>query len=354
MKHEYKEQMDHLRFSQEQKAQMVERLMAAQAQPEKPHRKRAPMHRVAVAGIAAALVLTVGAGATVVYNQLASESFAGVFGTAQTEIVDKIGHPIGASDTSNGVTVTADAIIGDKYHYAITYTIAKDDGTAFDLDFNADDIAKAGYLPLTFSEWNTDVGTWGGSHGSAYFYDANPQDNAIQYVEMMEVDRELKQCTAKVKFKDLRLNTETESRVIAEGKWTLKFDFNFEDTSVSLPAGQKFELNGMGAVLDEITISPIALRVSYTVDDEIQWDENAKSGRQSEHDRKQMYKYFESLPISLTRSDGTVLNLSGIGGGIEPKNGKTICSKGTVFDEIIPLEGIDHITVAGIDIAVNG
>lgn len=353
MKKEYKEQMDNLHFSQQQKQQMVDRLMAAQEPQEIPQRKRRPLHRIAVVGVAAALVLTVGAGATVVYHKLASESFAGVFGTAETEIVDKIGRPIGASDTSNGVTITADAIIADKYHYAITYTLAKDDGTEFDLDFNADDIAKAGYLPLTFSQWDTNVGVWGGSHGGAYFYDADPKDNAIQFVEMLEVDQELKPGIAKVKFEDLRLHTDTDSRVIAEGNWNLKFDFDFEDTSVSLPTGQEFELNGMGAVIDEITISPIALRVAYTVDEEIQWDENAGSGKQSEHDREQMFKYFESLPVTLTRTDGTVLDLAGMGGGIEPQNGKTVCSKGTVFDEIIPLEEVDHITVAGIEIPLH-
>ena len=285
MKKEYKEQMDNLHFSQQQKQQMVDRLMAAQEPQEIPRRKRRPLHRIAVVGVAAALALTVGAGATVVYHKLASESFAGVFGTAETEIVDKIGRPIGASDTSNGVTITADAIIGDKYHYAITYSIEKEDGTAFDITTD-----ESGYYPMMFQKEDTNIGRFGSRHGSSYFYDADPTDNAIQYVEMMEVDRELKHRTAKVTFEDLRLFGDGEPRMIAEGNWKLKFDFNFEDTSVSLPAGQEFELNGMGAVIDEITISPIALRVAYTVDEEIQWDENAGSGKQSEHDREQMFK----------------------------------------------------------------
>ena len=348
MKKEYKEQMDNLHFSQQQKQQMVDRLMAAQDQQEIPRRKRRPLHRIAAVGVAAALVLTAGAGATVVYHKLASESFAGVFGTAETEIVDKIGRPIGASDTSNGVTITADAIIGDKYHYAITYSIEKEDGTAFDITTD-----ESGYYPMMFQKEDTNIGRFGSRHGSSYFYDADPTDNAIQYVEMMEVDRELKHRTAKVTFEDLRLFGDGEHRMIAEGNWKLKFDFNFEDTSVSLPAGQEFELNGMGAVIDEITISPIALRVAYTVDEKIQWDENTDSGKQSEHDREQMFKYFESLPVTLTKTDSTVLDLTGMGGGVEPKDGKTVCSKGTVFDEIIPLEEVDHITVAGIEIPLH-
>ena len=40
------------------------------------------------------------------------ETFLEVFGgsAAQTEIIDKIGYPVGASDTDNGVTITADAV----------------------------------------------------------------------------------------------------------------------------------------------------------------------------------------------------------------------------------------------------
>lgn len=37
--------------------------------------------------------------------------------------------PHRASATSNGVTITADAIMGDTYSYAIVYSIRRDDGS---------------------------------------------------------------------------------------------------------------------------------------------------------------------------------------------------------------------------------
>ena len=63
MKNDYREQLDSLHFSEEQKARMVDHLM--EAQPVASPRKRTPLRRMAAIGIAAALVLTVGAGATV-------------------------------------------------------------------------------------------------------------------------------------------------------------------------------------------------------------------------------------------------------------------------------------------------
>ena len=38
----------------------------------------------------------------------------------------------------------------------------------------------------------------------------------------------------------------------------------FEDSYVSLPAGQDFTLNGMDATLDAVTLSPLSIMVEYT------------------------------------------------------------------------------------------
>ena len=151
----YNSALDELRFSEEAKSRMVDRLMAAAEQPEQPvaiHRVRR-FPRIAAVGVAAALVLSIGAGATGVFKS-ASDAFAGVFGpTADTEIIDQIGRPIGASDTAGGVTVTAEAILFDGYNYLMTYSIAREDGTAFSVE----EIPQGeGRLNLT---WDSAAGT---------------------------------------------------------------------------------------------------------------------------------------------------------------------------------------------------
>lgn len=341
---EYNEALDALHFSDKTKAALVQHLLDAGEQPQK-RRVRRPLPRMAVVGVAAALVLSIGAGATVVYNRLASESFAGVFGTAHTEIVDKIGRPIGASATDSGVTVTADAIIGDKYSYAITYTISNDDGTPFDLQGN-----EFGYLPLHFEQADTDVGNRGGAHGSSFFIDETPGDNAIQYVELRSVDTEMKKGTAKASFENLLFSDGEDEYTLAKGKWNFKFAFDYEDASISLPAGQAFELNGMAARIDGVTLSPIGYRVDYTVSDEVKWDENAQSGRISAHDAAQSRLYLEDVQLVLTRKDGTTVDLTNSGGGMQPKNGKTVCEKSGLFDEIVPLDEVASLTVGGVEI----
>ena len=174
----YRDRMDQLHFTKEQKTQLVDRLMEAAEQPVS-RRNRGRLRRMVTVGVAAALVLAVGAGATVVLTP-AGEVFSSILGgaPAQTEIIDRIGRPIGASDTQNGVTITADAIVGDTYSYAIVYSIAREDGQPL---FDPEEVeAVEGRLMLAFGEAETDVGVMGGAHGGAWFYDADPADGAVQ------------------------------------------------------------------------------------------------------------------------------------------------------------------------------
>ena len=288
--------------------------------------------------VAAAAVLTVGAGAAVVLTP-AGEVFASVLGgaPAQTEILDWMGVPVGGSDTHNGVTITADAIIGDAYSYAVVYSIAREDGQPL-----AEDLEPLGngVLPLTFDRADTSVGVTGGSsHGSAYFYDADPSEPSIQYVEKMTSDVPLEPGTATASFRNLyRMGKDFQDKIpVAEGKWKIRF-----------------QLNGMEAVLDGVTISPLSIQVDYTVKEELVWDnQSQENGRESEHDREQSYRFFESLPLSLNMADGSTVDLSSLGGSIDPETGRTVCRKGGVFEEILDLSTVESVTVAGITLPVT-
>ena len=345
----YHDSMDELRFTDAQKQAMTNRLLTAEPIP---HRTL-PRRRVVVAAAAAVLVLAVGtAGATGVLRS-AAESLSGLFGSspAQTEIIDQIGHPIGASDTDNGVTITADAILGDTYSYAIVYSIQRDDGQPLVENMKP----LNGCLPLSFETSGTSLGWAGGSHGSAYFYDADPTDPSIQYVEMMTADEPVEAGTARVKFQDLSVYDDDmrDKTIVAEGTWKLSFDAAFGNTSVSLPAGQAFQLSGMDAVLNSVSLSPLSIQVNYTVNSEVQWDKNAGSGKQNDHDRQQSRAYLESLPILLTFRDGSTLDMTNSGGGLHPEDGKTICQKGEIFDQIHPLDEIVSVTVGDITLPVS-
>ena len=157
---EYKENLDALHFTPEQKAAIATRAAEAAAAQSAPVRRR-PILRTALIAACLAVVLGVTAGATGILKS-AAEAFAPIFGTsaAQTEIIDQIGYPVGASDTDNGVTVTADAVMGDAYNAVIVYTISRDDGTRL----LPEDIS--GDMLLVHGN-GTDLSVWSGTPASS-------------------------------------------------------------------------------------------------------------------------------------------------------------------------------------------
>lgn len=354
----YNSALDELRFSEEAKSRMVNRLMAAAEQPVAIHRVRR-FPRIAAVGVAAALVLSIGAGATGVFKS-ASDAFAGVFGpTADTEIIDQIGHPIGASDTAGGVTVTADAILFDGYNYLISYTLEKEDGSAFDCTKNPD----TGLYDLYWKRSDSTIGRGvDGASGSSYFYDENPSDNAIQYVETMSYNDAVQTGgTVKITLHDLQefSNDGTESTLV-KGTWSLKFKLDAGNSAKELPAGQTIEVNGLSASVDKVVISPIGYHVVYTVDGEATfdtlYDENGEeipqeSGREPASVSSTWESY--SAKLLVTKTDGTVLDFSDYGGSMDPHDGNTVCTRQGTFDTILPLDEVASVTIGDTTIPVK-
>ena len=215
---EYKTAMDALRYTDEQKALLAEH--AAQAARKAQARSHGPLLRTALIAACLTAALAVTAGATGILKS-AGEAFAPIFGgsAAQTEIIDKIGYPVGASDTDNGVTITADAVMGDAYNAAIIFTITRDDGTAL-LPAGTEDAM------LLVRGGGADLNIPGGTHGGSWFVDEDPADNTVQLIQTISADVPLNDCTATAKFDDLWMWDEESGEAVpfAEGTWKLRFD----------------------------------------------------------------------------------------------------------------------------------
>ena len=323
---EYKQSMDALRFTPEQRARLAAESARA-ASRSSARRTRRPLGRMAVIAAVMAVVLAVGSSA------------AGILPAP----VDVFAPPIGASATDNGITISADAIMGDEYNAVIVYTLTREDGERF--------LPEGQGLDETYLIMGGGGASWarGGTHGGAWFVDQDPEDNQIQYVETASSDVSLTRGTAKAEFEDLRYwDPETErDELLYEGKWKFRFEVDYEDCSVRLGGGETFSQDDLNFTIDAISVSPIAVKVNYTVDQEVVWS-NSGSGRQDPEDARQSRRYLENVEILLTKTDGTVMDLSTSGGSLRPENGATVCSKGQVMEEIIPLAELESISVGGI------
>ena len=342
---DYKKEMSELRFTEIQKKALAE---AAASAARTPAKRRRPVFRTALIAAAMAAVLVVGSSAAGILPSPA-EIFAPLFGgaAAQTEVIDKIGRPIGASDTDNGITITAEAIMGDQYNAVIVYTLTRDDGERFLPEGKGLDetyLMMGGYGGASWVK--------GGAHGGSWFVDEDPEDNQIQLVETASSNVAMTKGTANASFEDLQYwNAETEqAELLYPGKWKLRFEVDYEDCSVRLGGGETVSQDGLNFTIDEVSVSPIAVRAAYTADLAVVWDSMASSGRQSAEDARQAQRYLENIEILLTKTDGTVIDLSNSGGGITPDYEANVshCTKGAVLDEIIPLEDMASISVGGV------
>ncbi|MDO4442359.1 MAG: DUF4179 domain-containing protein [Slackia sp.] len=305
---------------------------------------------VAAAGLAGALLIgSAGAiaatGALTTVNGLIDDIFNGA--PASTEIVDAIGRPIGASASCNGITVTADAVVGDRWNYVVVFSIARDDGKPFDVTPN-----ENGTLPLMFdgpSGIHVDWMVAGG--GGIHFYDADPDDNAVQMVQSMSADtfggKSIIGNTARVHLENLyALDDSGERRLVAEGSWDIKFEMNYDDTTIDLPSGFSVDYNDLSADIESAAISPIGITVDYTAHDVMDWQEQ-ESGKMSGRNAAEMDRIM-NLPILISLSDGTVIDATESGSASQANdNGTTSVHKTYVFDVFADPEEVTSVTIGG-------
>ena len=343
---DYKKEMSQLRFTDEQKKTLAEAAASAAGRTAK---RRRPVFRTALIAAAMVMVLAAGASAAGILPS-PTEIFAPLFGgsVAQTEVIDKIGRPIGASDSDNGITITADAIMGDKYNAVIVYTLSRDDGERFLPEgVTPEQLMVGGFSGMDWIQ--------GGSHGTAGFTTGLGQDGAsassVQYVEKVSTDRPMTGGTATAEFENLSYSDANgDIQRLYDGHWKFRFDVDFEDCGVYLGSGETVSQDGLTFTINQVMVSPIAVQTAYTADLAVVWDDNGGSGQQSREDARQAQRYLENIEILLTKTDGTVIDLSNSGGSITPDYEANVsrCTKGEVLDEIIPLEELESVSVAGV------
>lgn len=343
--YEYRKAMDSIHVSREWEDDMIQKILNAEkAQKKRIHRA----HRLGLAAVAAAACLTIGAGAAEAATGIVSDIFAPLLGTAHTEIIDNIGYPVNASDSAGGVTVTADAVIGDNSSVCVIFSMTKDDGTPWT------EVPDSSYLVFedsTFDFSITDAGDGVlGAHGSSWFISDDPENRVIRFVEQRTVEDGIPSGHAKETLKNLCIWDEASqsTKTLVKGKWTLRFDLDFEDTSKQFPSGQAVEFLGEPAVITELMFSPISFSVTI---------EQNRTEYPLMDDKKYLdgtSEAMDQLDIVLNLKDGREIDLGyWAGGSYGADEGKSVFTKSSMFNEVIPLEDMESVTVCGTEIPLR-
>ena len=381
----YERALDDLHFSEEAQMRMIQNLEAQTAgatidptlpMPATMTRKaagagtaatarRRPVSRRAALTLALAATLAVGGGAAYATGALTSvvDAFSGLFGNgpAQTELIDKLGVPLGAQAQANGVTVTADAAIGDAHSYAAVFSIARDDGEPFDLaDVQNVDGVLAG---LAFADDRVEVDGVDAETGSSWFFDADPADNAIQYMVRMDMattsdGSSVAGRDATAHFGDLIVRDAkdpSKETVVAQGPWDLAFAFDYEDqtVSVALDADATAAWDGREATVQAVSVSPLGAYVAYTMDGVPL--EQKESGQVSP-EVAASWESYTGLPITVTFADGTQQRFEDGNGpsSMDVSAGdKTAVFRSCPFEAIANVDDVVSVTVGDLEVPVR-
>lgn len=262
-------------------------LQAADVRP-----KQSRVFRWKPIAAAACIVVMVGSLLTVeAASGSVSNLLAPLFGIAQTEIVDDIGIPVGVSASADGYTLTADAVIGDRYNVAVVYTLTRDDGQPIEEN-------------LYFKGWKTDVIS--GASGGGSLIPVENQENSGKrvFVESWKCSKPVIGRYVSASFSELAINQEgADDPVVADGPWELNYTLRYRDSTVKVPV-HKLRVTDSDAKeyqIDKIWLSPIGLSLK---------------GRCFDPQGNRVMDLFQ---VAIQKTDGTTVLLKECSKGIHSK-----------------------------------
>lgn len=356
---EYRRELDELTFSSESKHRMANHIAEAgfirtnsTAMPARRRTSHLAKHpaRIALraALVAAALIIAAGgtgaamaSGVLPLPADLLSDIFDGP--ACDTEVINRIGRPINTSCTNNGVTVTADAIIGDRNMYTIVYTLTFEDRSTLDRLPAPDANGHVG----AFMDGTLYVDGERGAQGSSHIRDLDPTDNTLQYVEQMSVETSsLVGRTARAHLDSIKLMPTGTDEVVnlVTGPWDLKFKFNFEDTSIDIPVPENVDFDGATVKIEEATVSPVGISVRYNINRIAHLD--GESGKMSDRAQASL-DAISNLPLIVIFKDGRIENGTSRSGffSVDRKDGTTDVHKTWPFTQICDTDEISSIQI---------
>lgn len=278
--------------------------------------------------IAACLaVLAVSAEAS---NGFVSNLLAPLYGGAQTELVNEIGVPVGASVTVQGYTLTADAIIGDRYNIAVVYTLRREDGQP---------------MPnrVWFDSWHNSVQIGSGS-GSL---EVRRSEDGLSYQLIEQWTSSyisLLYRSAQVRFENLFCYDGEEAHLLAEGVWELKFTVRYKDTTVKIPIDELEVIGSEGYhyQIRKLSLSPIGIHMELTAPNTI--NRNDPNSR-----------LMPDFHVSVMLNDGTVIELveASRGGGGDISSDVIEAHYDVIFNPPIPLDTIKALIICDTTYEIN-
>lgn len=389
----YRDTMEDLRFSPEEKAAMTQALLqaAASGPPKTKRRKKAAL--IAVAAVAAALCAACATGVL----QDAVATLSAHFGSEpeQVKLIQELTQPVLASDTDNGVTVTIEAVLGDSERSFLlcrmerengqpvlpqnedTKNVANGDNHLMFEEGRMNSVISYGSSTEIPSEITEDIGV------SMEMLDFTPSDTVLYFVFPLDWQFSPKPAheinlTLTNLYSHEFYYTTTPSSVIdtppverdiplVDGTWEFSFLLPQEnqDNSVELADGQTFHpgtdpASPIDAKLQHLLLSPflISVEFTYTTPESIVAEATAAYDPACQYPLEDWVRIYVSdsfidTPLSFTRTDGTQVSFDRLGGTSGDATQPEQYSMTIRFKEVLPLDTIESVTIGDLTIPLS-
>ena len=294
-------------------------------------RKRLPVYKRVwkslIAACAAVVLIAVPVSAEI-RNGYVSNLLAPLYGGSQTELVDSIGVPVGATATVGDYTLSADAVIGDRYNIAVVYTLVRNDN---------------GLLPagIQFAKYDDSSLLFKGGGGGGYLQQKCSEDGRslriVQSATRKVAFSLFFNRNVQVTFENLVLYDKEsgEKTLVAEGCWELSFALRYEDTTVELPANDLDVMDSAGEryQIHRILLSPVGVHIDMTAP--------------NLHIDARYESLYPDFTVSLLLADETVIELEDwhIGARGDSEEETFDANFGAMFETPIPLEEITALII---------
>lgn len=386
----YRETLDALRFTPQQKAAIAEDLLAA-AQAGQVRAPRRKWGRVAAAAIlAAALCAACASGAL----QEALSVLASQFGSdpKQQEVIGDLTRPSAASATDNGVTISVDAVMGDGNSLVVLYRMERADGQPVLPQTEETKNVSDGNNTLMFEQEsaipNYTQADLDNAQGfftyDLHFLDFVVSDCTLYFYQTLifpmgaDFSGPIETSFENLYSYESYINgtpaspfvPETIERTIplVDGSWTLNFslDLNQNNAILDLGSGQTFHAEitdgrGISGTIESIRLSPLSFTLLYQFTLSPELEETLTEDYYSDPELEEFislesYLYAQANLLTAieepfaTLTDGTQTRLflrgSSSGSYLEIGKGYIVIT----FDEVLPLDTVASITIGDLTI----
>ncbi len=360
----------------------LDKINGEQAAPAPKKRNR---RRVALLAVAALLsvCVTVTAAASGALSAV-GDLFAAWFGGEpdQIELIEQLGQPLGVSDSRNGITMSADAILSDGNNFVVLFTVSRDNGEPL----IPADAQPGGHLYFGYTGGNQGtperpVGF--NSRAINTFMDGAPGDSTAHYLSYYEAPNGLPG-TLQCGFNSLEYWYDDNTRVLKLEEEVGDPGANEIGLQLEIPlpsggqvvktvptGGQTFSANGEEFAVTGLKVSPLAVTVEYEVVSTTPSKHATVIAREKSEDGKtelgeyhdDTSAFVENMVLTLRKKDGTEMDLSTFNDGFKAQpagtdftdweQDKYFCRYGGVLPEVVPMEDMDCVIFNGLEYPID-